>query len=245
MLVFTVCVATALLVVDTVWRVPVASRILMDVGVATLLASQLLSARERRRLTRERTRMSAQLHDQALQYVFAARQDIEDAQSGESRSLQYARSSLDALTVELRQMMLGLQPPKLRADEVSESLRRVGADAARRGGFALVIDTPASAIGPHADLVFAIARELVANAAKHAEAAHVRVTARREGHNTLMEVVDDGCGFDENRPREAAADGHLGLTLISRRVASTGGSLVRTSAPGQGTHYTVRLPWGL
>jgi signal transduction histidine kinase len=85
-----------------------------------------------------------------------------------------------------------------------------------------------------------VIREAIANAAKHAEAAEVHVRLRRDGDEILLEIEDDGRGFD---PRAAVErPGHFGLRLLQERVAASGGSVVIESEPGKGTAITARLP---
>jgi signal transduction histidine kinase len=85
-----------------------------------------------------------------------------------------------------------------------------------------------------------VIREAIANAAKHAEAAKVSLRLRRGSDEILLEIEDDGRGFD---PRAAVErPGHFGLRLLQERVAASGGSVAIESEPGKGTVITARLP---
>ena len=75
------------------------------------------------------------------------------------------------------------------------------------------------------DVLFEIARELLRNVVRHAEASQV-----------VLEISDDGRGFDR-----APA---FGLTLVAERVRSAGGQLLIDSAPGAGTRVRVVIPTG-
>jgi two-component system, NarL family, sensor kinase len=88
-----------------------------------------------------------------------------------------------------------------------------------------------------------VVQEALANVARHADATTVRVRAGRDGADVVLEVADDGVGFDPATARErAAATGHLGLRSMAERIQTAGGSLAISSVPGQGTRVVLRLP---
>ena len=68
------------------------------------------------------------------------------------------------------------------------------------------------------------------------------VTIRRERDTVVLEVSDDGVGFDPRRPAEALADGHIGLASSTERVESLGGRVEIDSEPGRGTRVTATVP---
>jgi signal transduction histidine kinase len=71
----------------------------------------------------------------------------------------------------------------------------------------------------------------------------VWVQAERDGSDVVLQVADDGVGFDPPAARErAAATGHLGLRSMAERIQTAGGSLEITSEPGGGTRVVLRLP---
>lgn len=220
---------------------PVA-RILLQLAVLALLAQLFITNRERSRLARHRERMRAQLHDDALQYVLAARQDLGLVAEGDSAALPYARSALESLTIELRRVMLDLTPQDVTPSTLQAAVVEATADAARRGGFSLKVDLPADIVGSHSELVFALVREFVGNAAKHAAATHVDVRASRAGDGIEVTVADDGCGLHEDQRAQAVRAGHIGLALATRRVEAAGGTLTVSGTTGEGTHVAVRLP---
>ncbi len=238
----------AIIVLLVVWEAitPIApvARWLLAAGLVVTVAQLVRGTVERQRIADQRERTREQLHDDALQYVFAARQDLELARAGDPDGLGYAQRALHALTVELRRVMAELAPPSVEAAEVEQALRDATADAARRGGLKIKIDAPRSAVGPHADLVFSLAREFVINAAKHADASKVEVHALRIDRGTQVLVTDDGRGLSEEQRREAEQSGHLGLLSARRRVEATGGRLHFTTTPGGGTTISATLPDG-
>ncbi|MGD9570522.1 MAG: ATP-binding protein [Thermoleophilia bacterium] len=92
--------------------------------------------------------------------------------------------------------------------------------------------------------VFRIVQEAVTNIARHAAAERVLVRAHEEGGSLVVEVSDDGRGFDPAAPRAGVAEGHLGLAAIEERARLAGGTLRLASEPGRGTTLRVTLPAG-
>ena len=88
--------------------------------------------------------------------------------------------------------------------------------------------------------VFRIVQEALTNVVKHAEARNVSVRLFASGsHDALvLEIEDDGCGFDAARARRG-----LGLVGIEERVRAIGGSLRLAAAPGRGTRFEIIIPF--
>jgi signal transduction histidine kinase len=87
--------------------------------------------------------------------------------------------------------------------------------------------------------LFRIAQEALANVAKHARARNVRISLQREAGDAVLEVADDGRGFDAaSRP----GGGRLGMTTMRERAAAVGARLEVDSTPGGGTSVRVALP---
>jgi signal transduction histidine kinase len=90
--------------------------------------------------------------------------------------------------------------------------------------------------------VLRVAQEAIGNALRHAQGLSqvvVRLVAR-DGGGLILEVADDGDGFDLEAPDLRAR--HLGLTSMEARAGRVGGQLRIASSPGAGT--TVRLEVG-
>jgi signal transduction histidine kinase len=83
-------------------------------------------------------------------------------------------------------------------------------------------------------------REALSNVARHACARQVWLTCELQGATVLLELRDDGRGFDPCavEPRE----GHYGLLGLGERARLAGGSLRVISAPGEGTRVQFSLP---
>jgi signal transduction histidine kinase len=93
---------------------------------------------------------------------------------------------------------------------------------------------------PLAAALYRVAQETLRNAARHAEARHVDVSLRRDGRSAVLEIVDDGRGFDVERA-EARRPG-MGLFSMRERVGLVNGRLTVSSAPGRGTQIVAIVP---
>ncbi len=81
------------------------------------------------------------------------------------------------------------------------------------------------------------AQEGLANVARHARASRVGVTLSFSGDEVMLDVRDDGVGFDD-----AAASGGFGFEAMRQRVQRLAGDLAIESEPGGGTAISVRVP---
>jgi signal transduction histidine kinase len=88
--------------------------------------------------------------------------------------------------------------------------------------------------------LFRIAQEALTNVRKHAKAHKVEVALRRRGKTLSLSVQDDGRGFSK-RTRRPESHGLIGMR---ERAKLLGGHLEVSSAPGQGTRVTARVPAG-
>ena len=86
-------------------------------------------------------------------------------------------------------------------------------------------------------------QEALANVARHAKASAVTVTLSFLGDEVVLDVHDDGRGFDPEAPGDQT-DGGFGLEALRQRVAASGGYFGLESELGQGTTLTVHLPAG-
>jgi len=90
-----------------------------------------------------------------------------------------------------------------------------------------------------ATALFRIFQEILTNVARHSVARHVRLEFRRLPECLVLQVVDDGKGFDEQKLHDRKS---LGLLSMRERAALIGADIDIRSAPGAGTTVTVKLP---
>jgi two-component system, NarL family, sensor kinase len=192
---------------------------------------------------RERTRLAGALHDSPVQNLIAARHDLRRAQrTGDEQSFARLHEAIEATIADLRQEIFKLHPHVLDHVGLSAALEQVARHHARNGDAEIAVAVEAEGDLAHRQVLFALGRELLANAAKHAGAAHVHLALKRHPNQVELEVHDDGCGIPPGRLDRALLDGHVGLASVTERVAVLGGTVDISTAPGTGTTVRVTLP---
>ena len=101
-----------------------------------------------------------------------------------------------------------------------------------------VSDTDIHLDDKHATALFRIVQESLTNIVKHAQADKVMVTLKRKDGRYLLEVQDNGLGFDPSIRKEKS----FGLLSIRERALMLGGDLDISSAPGRATAIKVHFP---
>ena len=234
---------------------------LLWIGLAAVLLSAVLEQRtrqtfelaERRRELiaealsageRERRALAEGLHDHAIQNLLSARHDLDEAalaDSGSAEALARADAAVDTTIAELREAVFELHPYVLEQSGLEAALRAAGQRAARRGGFRVHFDLSYPRRHPQEVLLFGAARELLTNAATHAQAENVTVELWENNGSIELAVRDDGQGFDTGLLPQRIAAGHIGLQSHRERVESAGGRFDIKSAPGRGTAVEIKL----
>lgn len=189
----------------------------------------------------ERERLAEALHDDALQRLLVARQDLAEVADDPSL-LPLVGRQLDELTDSLRALTKAMHEDTLAAMPLSAALERLAEDGARRGRLAVHTHVDPEATGDHDPFVLGVARELLMNVVKHANASTVEIAVRAEHDAVLISVSDDGRGMTLEEVEEAGRAGHLGHARLRRRLTAIGGALEIDSAPEQGTVVTCVLP---
>jgi two-component system NarL family sensor kinase len=199
------------------------------------LVAQALDAEDR-----ARRRLAEALHDEALQNILAARQLLG---AGDPDSTALAREGLDEGVAQIRRAVFDLHPYLLEQAGLRAALQAVAERAGRRAGFRVAVDVHPAVEGQRDQLLFSVARELIANAAKHSEAKVLEVSVRAEGDALELAVADDGRGIDGAAVAAAQAEGHIGLASCAERAEAVGGELVVTArTDGPGTVARLRVP---
>ena len=191
----------------------------------------------------ERRRLARALHDDPVQALLAARQDLEEARSGDTAALERAEHAVVGVVASLRDEIAGLHPPLLDASGLEAAVEALCAQQARRGGYEIRVIVDARLAASRDPLALVIVRELVVNVTKHAAARHVTVeiAASHDG-GVRLRVADDGRGMTQDRRRRQAFDGHIGLSSTEERVRARSGTFEIHSTPGAGTCVCITLP---
>ncbi len=201
----------------------------------------------------ERTRLSREIHDSVGQglssinlLLQAAEQDWEAhparARAHVATAASTARDGLD----EVRRVVRDLAPADL-ADSDSTSalpaaLQRVAALAPTGPPVEVRVDGDPAPVPPAvAAALIRTARGALANINEHALAQRAAFTLTYHHDEVVLDVRDDGRGFDPDQVRASGTRGH-GLAGIRQRAAALGGSAHVESTPGEGTTVSVRFP---
>jgi signal transduction histidine kinase len=196
----------------------------------------------------ERHRIGMDLHDGAIQQLYGLGLQLEDASAridtapDESKALVgRAVDRLNAAIADLRNYVLGLRPIRGSDRPLSESLPTLGGRISTNALLNVDVTVePAAEAGldeAGREAVFYVAADALGNVARHARARNAGVSLRRENDSVLLEIVDDGVGYDT-----ATSVGGLGLRNMRERAFNAGARLDVTSRPGAGTRLQMRIP---
>jgi two-component system, NarL family, sensor kinase len=202
------------------------------------LATHALTAEQR-----ERRRLAELLHDESVQTLSLARQELVDyRRTGRDASFERARGAIDETLAQLRGEIFELHPYVLDHAGLVAALNAIADRSAQRMGAEISLAVDPAASGRHDELIVVLARELLNNAVKHSGASHVDVTVAADAERVELAVRDDGRGFDPSRRAASLLDGHIGLASSEQRALAAGGTLAVSSTPGGGTTVRVTLP---
>jgi signal transduction histidine kinase len=194
----------------------------------------------------ERNRLALELHDAVSQKLFSLVLTAEAAATLVGRDAGAAGEQLARLKIlaqealdELRGLIFELRPPDLERDGLCGVLRKHVEVLRQRQSGEITVELQDGIGGdPERDAeILRIAQEALHNALRHAGAEHVIVRLRADNEELVLEVDDDGVGFDPSAPKLRSK--RLGLTSMEERARRLGGRLEIDSTPGAGT--SVRL----
>ncbi|WP_202879631.1 sensor histidine kinase [Serinicoccus kebangsaanensis] len=204
------------------------------------LHEQLLAQARRSGALEERQRLAREIHDTTAQSLAGIVAQLEASVGGErqERALTLARDAL----ADARRSMLDLSPRGLDGASLVEALRDLVATWAREREVRadVVVTGDATPLHPEVEAtVLRIAQESLTNVGKHARAQRVGVTLSYDDTEIVLDVRDDGVGFDPGAPRPTSSFGLRGMRQRAERLA---GELEVESRPGDGTAFSLRLP---
>ncbi len=213
--------------------------------------AELLDRVEELTVVEERNRLARELHDSVSQTLFSMSFTAEAAADlvalDPARAAEAVRLLGEQTRValaELRELIFELRPPDVAAEGLAPALEkhvRLVCRAYRCDVEVVACDADGLAADRAAEL-FRIAQEALSNAVRHAGPARIRVGIEQRDGRVVLEVSDDGRGFD---PEAAAVRArHLGLTSMEERCRGLGGELTIDSAPGTGTTVRAEVPVG-
>ena len=208
--------------------------------------------RQARRLAvlEERERIGMDLHDGIIQSIYAAglaldyaRVAVDDDPGQARQKIEQAIDGCNKTIRDIRAYISDLRPRELVGSDLQKNIQRL-VDEYRLNtlGEATMVGPQDSLTGlpaSHATALFHICQEALANVAKHSQARRVDVRLWASRDRVLVEVADNGQGFDLRKM--SITLGH-GLSNMHVRARKVGGDVEITSAPGEGTTVLAWVP---
>ena len=195
----------------------------------------------------ERRRIAADIHDDPIQVMSAVDMRLQLLRERPERihAHEIAELAEDLRTAidRLRNLLFELRPVALDLEGLAPAISMYLEHAAKETGWSWgLIDELADEPPEESRVAFyRISQEAIANARKHARATRVEVRLRPAEDGLLLEVEDDGRGFD---PSRAAEPGHLGLATVTERAEIAGGWCRIESERDRGTVLRCWMPLG-
>ncbi len=194
----------------------------------------------------ERTRIARDLHDrigQSLAYLgFELDRLVEKDSHGESVSQPIAqlRDDVRGVIREVRDTLYDLRTDVSDERSLGQVLEQYAERVAERSALQVHVEAEESARLPilQEREMWRVTQEALANVERHASATAVRVVWRCDGHRALVDITDNGVGFEQGRAGRLDSYGLLGMR---ERAASVGASFEIVSAPGRGTRVRCTL----
>jgi len=193
----------------------------------------------------DRERIAKELHDGVIQALFAVGMGLQGtslmtADADQAARIETAVAELDRVIRDLRNYIFGLRPGILADRQLDQALRQTAREFEERSGVVTVVEIDemvAAELASTAADVIQAAREVLSNVGRHAQATTCRLSLHREGESAVLEVDDDGRGFDPQTSRRGD-----GLTNLEERAEAMGGTTSIESAPDQGTTVRILIP---
>ncbi len=207
----------------------------------------------------ELQRIILDIHDGPVQNLFAALAQVNLAQKRRRRGETVAAADYDRLLArlstlleatldEIRNFLGTFRPPDFAQRRLSEIIEGLLMHHEMATGCQVTLamgKRPCSTSLPVKIALYRICQEALSNAHRHAQASHQWVRLTEEGAHIVMEIRDDGRGFEPpplTGPEATEREEHIGLRGMRERIALVGGQFELHSAPGAGTRIIVKAP---
>jgi signal transduction histidine kinase len=224
-------------------------------GLAALVVFVLYQYRVRQVQARfeavleERSRLAREMHDTVIQGCTGVSALLEalamedEKESPGAGLMEFARLQLRNTIDEAREAVWNLRKSG-DAHSLGEKLESMTRQVS--GEFKVPVawsmdGTPFAVSEPVAHDLLMVAREAVYNSMLHGHPAQVHVALEYRGRELVLDLADDGCGFDPQQADRGNGH-HFGLKGMRERVERSGGKFHLTSAPGKGARIEVRVP---
>jgi signal transduction histidine kinase len=220
------------------------------------LYSDLEQEKERIAEIQENTRnkLARDLHDGPTQSIGAIAMRVNFARRLLQREPTQAAEELFKIeelarrtTKEIRQMLFTLRPLVLESEGLLGALEQLSEKMMENHSQNVVVEAKNGIVDDlevgKQGVIFFIVEEAVNNARKHANAKHIWIRLKRRGDNLLLEIEDDGVGFNvEQVQANYEKRGSLGMVNLYERAELVNGILKIDTQPGRGTRILVTIP---
>jgi signal transduction histidine kinase len=215
---------------------------------------ELARAERQAGVLEERQRLAGEIHDTLAQgftsvvlHLEAAEQALERDPASARQHIDQARSTARDNLSEARRFVWALRPDMVQRETFDLALQRVAQRWSEESNLPARVEISGESrplTPPIEATLLRAAQEGLANVYKHARAAQVTVTLTYMDDEIILDVQDDGAGFDPQVAPQQARLEHSGYGLLSlqERASQLGGSLTVESAPGEGTTLVMALP---
>ncbi|WP_424532395.1 sensor histidine kinase [Sphaerisporangium viridialbum] len=200
----------------------------------------------------ERERLAREIHDTLAQgmssiilLLRAARRDLADDPGKAERRIVEAEAAAKENLEEARNFVRALAPPALQHSSLVAALRRISDTAVAGTCTTVRFEVSGAPLPLPADYdvtLLRVAQGALGNVSRHAGAEHAGVTLTYLDDMVMLDVYDDGRGFDVSNPVGQATGTGYGLRAMRERVSALGGTLTVESSPGDGTAVVATLP---
>lgn len=225
------------------------------IGELEATRAELATAERQAGTLEERQRLAGEIHDTLAQgftsivtLLEATEAELAPGQATVRRHLGQALDTARDNLGEARRLVWALQPEALERTSLPEALDRLGERLQDEAGVVtrVVVTGTRRPLSTQAEIVLLrAAQEGLANIRKHARASEAVMTLSYVGDRVILDVTDNGCGFDAGAVkggRRSDLSGGLGLRGLETRLSGVGGALDVESALGEGTVLVAQLP---
>ncbi len=213
------------------------------------LQDRLLAQAREAGVLDERTRLAGEIHDTLAQALTGIITQLDAAgRAGVERHddhLDRARTLAGDGLAEARRSLQALRPSSLDGSRLPEALSETAGRWSGTAGVTAAVDVNGAVVALSNDAeitLLRVAQEGLANVDKHAAATKVGLTLTYLDDAVLLDVRDDGVGFDPVAAVPTGDGHHVGLAAMRERLARVGGVLELESEPGGGTALVARVP---
>lgn len=200
----------------------------------------------------ERSELAQFIHDDLQQLLFALQLNLKVMETSVQnlpvdeiqQQLRTIRESADMAILSTRRLTMDLSPP-VDKERFIDTLNWLARHSLERFGLNVEIESADELYVPSGDvriLLCRIVRELLFNVVKHAQTTNASISALKQNGQLILEVTDDGIGFDPSTVQDRTTIGGFGLRRASERLELLGGNINITSEKGGGTRSRIVVP---